>query len=326
MTRCMGVLDLIAAIPDPLRDRRGGIGNHGLVLAIVADRTGEYGTCYPRMDRIAETIGVDPKTVYRICDDLVDAGLLDRVRLRHRRSGNLANYLYRVVAYATAPDPALIPVPVGFEPADPIPASWTGRRCPVEDRTSAGSGGPDTGAESVDRTSVSGHEPPNGDPPNGNRPTNPEPDGSSSSPDVDEPVDEPTTTVAEEGWETAKGLCEYLADAIVETGVAGTKRPNVTRAWVAEMERMIRLDGRDPDHVRRAIEWAHRGPGSVGNGNGWAGWGAVVRSPSKLRAKYDQMAQQAEARRRGSNGKANGTGYTGDDFRRAAAALREQGR
>lgn len=153
-----------------------------------------------------------------------------------------------------------------------------------------------------------------------------DPDGSSSSPDVDEPVDEPTTSVAEEGWETARGLCEYLADVIVETGVSGTKRPNVTRAWVAEMERMIRLDGRDPDHVRRAIEWAHRGPGSHGNGNGWAGWGAVVRSPAKLRAKYDQMAQQAEARRRGSNGRANGNGYTGDDFRAAAAALREQGR
>lgn len=153
-----------------------------------------------------------------------------------------------------------------------------------------------------------------------------DPDGSSSSPDVDEPVDEPTTAVAEEGWETARDLCEFLATAIVETGVPGTKRPNVTRAWVAEMEQMIRLDGRDPDHVRRAIEWAHRGPGSHGNGNGWAGWGAVVRSPRKLRAKYDQMAQQAEARRRGSNGNGKGSGYNGDDFRRAAAVLREQGR
>lgn len=325
MVRCMGVLDLIATLPDELRQRRGGIGNHGLVLAILADKADQYGTCYPRMDRIAETLGTSPKTVYRICDDLVDAGAIDRVRLRHRRSGNHANYLYRIVGSPPAPTADLVAVPVGFEPIEPIPDRWTTRRRPEQDRTPEGGLGPDTGGSSEDRTPTSDQEPSNGEPPNRNLPTRgPETGPPSGSTDGDEPVDEPTSEVAAEGWEVARDLAEYLADTIVETSVAGTKRPTVTRAWVEETERMLRLDGRDPDHVRRAIEWAFRGPGSHGNGNGWAGWGAVIRSPGKLRAKYDTMAQQAENLRR-RNGTPAGA-HTGDDFRAAAAALRSQGR
>lgn len=121
---------------------------------------------------------------------------------------------------------------------------------------------------------------------------------------ADADVHEPTTAVAAAGWEQARDLCEYLADAIVDGSVADVKRPKVTRRWIADMEQMIRLDGRDPDSVRRCIDWAHRGPGSQGNGARWNGWGAVVRCPDKLRAQYDQMAEQAARKARPPDGTA----------------------
>jgi hypothetical protein len=83
------------------------------------------------------------------------------------------------------------------------------------------------------------------------------------------------------------------------------------------MERMIRLDERDPDMIRKAIVWAHEGPGSVGNGNGWGGWGAVVQCPGKLRKQFDKMARQARAARQ--------QGSDGDELRALAADLRAAG-
>lgn len=122
-------------------------------------------------------------------------------------------------------------------------------------------------------------------------------------------VDVPET--AREGWDEAAALCEFLADVIAESA-PDSKRPNVTRAWITSMERLVRLDEHPPDTVRRAIEWAHRGPGSIGNGNGWAGWGAQVLSPDALRRHWDKMQRQAQQSR-------NGGGTALDAVRRAAA-------
>ena len=136
---------------------------------------------------------------------------------------------------------------------------------------------------------------------------------------VDDAVDSPTSDAAAERWGQARDLCEFFVDVIVRSSVPGTKPPTVTRAWVRDMELMLRVDKRDPEAVRRAIMWAHEGDGSHGNGNGWAGWGAVVRCPAKLRQQFDRMAQQAKNLRQRQQ---SSSGYSGDDFRRAAQQAR----
>ena len=98
-------------------------------------------------------------------------------------------------------------------------------------------------------------------------------------------VSVPATSVAAAGWEEARGLCEFLADAIVESGGPGTKRPTVTRKWVQTMEHLVRIDGREPDHVRNAVDWCHRGAGT------W--WADKVLSPESLRRHYEKMRRQA---------------------------------
>lgn len=99
--------------------------------------------------------------------------------------------------------------------------------------------------------------------------------------------------VAEALWAEAEDLCGHLAVAIVESGGEGTRAPKVTRAWIREMERLLRIDGRTPAQVRAAIDWAHRGQGAHGDGDRWDGWSRVVLSPVKLRKHYEMMRRQA---------------------------------
>lgn len=99
-------------------------------------------------------------------------------------------------------------------------------------------------------------------------------------------IDTPLTEASAEGWQEAKALAEYLADAMVESGGAGTKRPNVTRKWVQTMELLVRLDERTPEQVRNAIDWCHRGAGANF-------WSVNILSPGKLREQYERLRRQA---------------------------------
>lgn len=76
-------------------------------------------------------------------------------------------------------------------------------------------------------------------------------------------------------------LAGLLADLIEANG---SKRPNVTRSWLTELERMRRIDDRAWDEIEGAIRWSQAD----------AFWRAHVMSPVKLREKFDTMRLQAQ--------------------------------
>ena len=126
--------------------------------------------------------------------------------------------------------------------------------------------------------------------------------------------DVPSSKAAADGWDDAAKLCDYLAQAIAESG--GCKPPNVTRAWVTEMEKLVRIDEHTPDEVRRAIDWTHRAdPSSNG-----AWWQDKVLSPQALRRHYPKLQRQA----RREHATTNGHGRV-DRLEQAAAELERAG-
>ena len=76
-------------------------------------------------------------------------------------------------------------------------------------------------------------------------------------------------------------LANRLADRIADNG---SKRPVVTRKWIDAIDRMIRLDGRDPDKIAKAIDWCQSD----------TFWSANILSPDALRRQYDRMRLQAK--------------------------------
>jgi hypothetical protein len=81
--------------------------------------------------------------------------------------------------------------------------------------------------------------------------------------------------------------------------------------------------GRDPAHVARVIQWLDAGKDEEANF-----WRTVIRSPFKLRLRWDQMAEQVAARRKqreqGSN-YGDTSAEAGVMALRKAQAIREQG-
>lgn len=92
-------------------------------------------------------------------------------------------------------------------------------------------------------------------------------------------------------YEESRRLCDLLADLIEGNG---SKRPTVTAAWVAEGERMLRIDKREADKVERCIRWCQADPF----------WRANILSMTKLRAKYDQLRLAAQRQREARQGAA----------------------
>jgi hypothetical protein len=78
----------------------------------------------------------------------------------------------------------------------------------------------------------------------------------------------------------AERLANLLADEIAKNG---SRRPNVTKRWIATMDRMIRLDGRTPEQIRNAIVWCQSDDF----------WSTNILSPDKLRKHYERMRLQA---------------------------------
>lgn len=88
----------------------------------------------------------------------------------------------------------------------------------------------------------------------------------------------------------AERLCELLAERMEANGC---KRPTITKTWVDDMDRMLRLDGREPEKVANCIRWSQSDPFWRGN----------ILSPAKLRKQYDQLRLAAmRAPRGGSRG------------------------
>jgi hypothetical protein len=91
-----------------------------------------------------------------------------------------------------------------------------------------------------------------------------------------EPSIEPSIEIS-----CAESLCELLADSWASLS-SGVKRPKVTKAWVDEMDRMMRLDGRDAGLVEEVLRWL---PSD-------SFWSVNVGSPVKLRKHFDRLILQ----------------------------------
>lgn len=89
----------------------------------------------------------------------------------------------------------------------------------------------------------------------------------------------------------ARRLAEMLAHSLGNR--EGAKRPTVTAQWVTDMDHLLRLDGRTAKEVEGVIRWLERGADDVA-----AFWRPNVRSPRKLRARWDQMAEAYAAQRK----------------------------
>lgn len=89
----------------------------------------------------------------------------------------------------------------------------------------------------------------------------------------------------------ARALCDLFADSLGRRG----KRPSVTAAWLTDMDLLLRVDGREPDKVRAVITWLESGGDDVASF-----WRPNIRSPRKLRSKWDQMQEQYQRARAAS--------------------------
>ncbi|MFG1846732.1 hypothetical protein [Micromonospora carbonacea] len=99
---------------------------------------------------------------------------------------------------------------------------------------------------------------------------------------------------AEPYREDVDRVCNYLAEWIVKNKC---KRPTINDEWRAEARRMIDLDGRSLEDIRRVIRFSQTNPFWRGN----------VLSIPKLRAKFDQLRLRMEAEEeRDQQGRLNG--------------------
>lgn len=96
---------------------------------------------------------------------------------------------------------------------------------------------------------------------------------------INEPIFSPETIV----------LGEFFADSLESIGC---KRPTITKAWLTDLDKMIRLDQHTPEQIRAAITWAHADDFWAGN----------ILSPKSLRAKYEQLRLKATAQTRTDTG------------------------
>jgi hypothetical protein len=109
----------------------------------------------------------------------------------------------------------------------------------------------------------------------------------------------------------AHRLCELLADSIERRG---SKRPTITDAWRTDMERLTRIDGRPVTDIERVIGWLDGGRDDIATF-----WAPNIRSPHKLRAKWDVMAEQYTRSRRQA---AKGSNFGDPSADAGARALR----
>lgn len=89
------------------------------------------------------------------------------------------------------------------------------------------------------------------------------------------------TTVEGEDDARARELCELLSTSCREITQTppSSRKYSVTPEWLIDMDRLVRLDGREPEKVTAAIQWAHKD----------SFWRKVILSPRKLRQHYDAL-------------------------------------
>lgn len=225
-----------------------------MVLLVIADHADDAGrNAWPSIATIARKASLSPRSAQRYVQSLVDRGLVDR---------DVQGGGYREMRH------------------DRRPNRYTIDLDGVTRLTSRDGNG--TTPEVVrDDTRVA----------DGTTPVSPNP---SCDPSQDPPVSSSSTATADDAAvdalpavvETsryvsdARRLCDLLADLMVDNGC---RRPTISSAWIVDMERLIRLDGRTPEQIEAAIRWSQRHDF----------WSANIHSPGKLREKYDTLRLQA---------------------------------
>lgn len=76
-------------------------------------------------------------------------------------------------------------------------------------------------------------------------------------------------------------LCNLLADLMVENGV---KRPTISGKWLADMDKLNRIDEKTFQQIEAAIKWSQND----------SFWSSNIHSPAALRKQYDKMRLQAQ--------------------------------
>ena len=76
-------------------------------------------------------------------------------------------------------------------------------------------------------------------------------------------------------------LCNLLADLMATNGI---KRPTISGKWLADMDKLNRIDEKTFIQIRAAILWSQ----------GDSFWSSNIHSPAALRKQYDKMRLQAQ--------------------------------
>lgn len=81
----------------------------------------------------------------------------------------------------------------------------------------------------------------------------------------------------------AHELCEFMVRGLEHIGYS--KTPTITETWITDMERMVRIDNRDPDVVKSMIRWLYADTSADA-----LFWQKNIASPAKLREKWERLA------------------------------------
>lgn len=209
----------------------------------------QTGKAWPSHKTIAELAQVSPSSVGKYLNTLRDAGWITWVERRKTDGGQTSN-VYRVYG-----SPRHRQAPTPYRQKQTPPTVRYGPPYPSD-------------TDELDSLELD---------PNRTRFRDPE-TGHADDPLPEPEIDEETQALLD--LPHAGRLCHLLADLIEANG---SKRPKVTRTWLRDMDRLMRLDGRTPEQVESAIRWCQQDEF----------WRSNVMSPSKLRTRYDQMRLQA---------------------------------
>lgn len=265
---------------------RVGSSTRKLVLLVLADRANDDNwSTWVGQETIAVETELSVRSVGRALAEMEHAGVIERSQ-RRRGDGFRSSDLIRLnMAWEPEdepPDPVDNPVSPDTESCDrESPDSLSG--CsdhdhptqshltdshPTERHLTLCPTSPDT-LSNLTRHSVGAENEPSGEP-------------------KEEPSENDASRLATQ--DQATRLAHLLADSVAQRG---SKRPTVTKAWVTDMDRLLRIDAHPPDEVERVINWLTRAPDDVA-----AFWQPNIRSPRKLRAKWDQMREQHHRQRK----------------------------
>jgi hypothetical protein len=250
-----------------------------LVLLRIADHADSEGLCWPGVDGLAEYCG-DESTVRRALKGLERRELLERSPRQQAEGRGRASDLIQLHLPRRADQPGDLPGETG-PPARPsrepaLEAEPDDQPGISDDQPGdlPGETGHDQPGISARPTGQNHHDQP-GIPPtptdirNRKEPSE-EPCHPSPSARVDAPV-------------FVHQLCDLFVQLVNER--TNRKKPYVVLDdWLVEMERLVRIDGRSPEEIERAIRWVHAHPF----------WAANVLSVPKLREQFDTLRLQAE--------------------------------